>query len=283
MRQRIAAALLALMALAGCGSTETQQQTETQTQSRGSLAPPQLEQPKVVQIDASHTDLKLDDGRDYELRLPDQLLQSPRGLRVDGGHNVVLIGGALNVTGKDVALTLLNQTGTVHVEGVRFGGPRLTEGIDLGQPKRATVQLQNIVVGTIHGSYETNHADLIQTWAGPKRLYVDGFAGSSDYQGFFLNPNELYKGPQPELFSFRNVYIDDPRGGYVLWRDPQQRFPLRAENVFVRPNLAKGGRDQWIWPKPSTGDRTWESARVGQLDRATIRRIEAAGTGYRSR
>jgi hypothetical protein len=273
-RRYLVAPLCACLLAVGCGD-------EPQP-SRGSLEPPKLADPETIQLDGSDTSIVLEPGRDYVLELPgDGPVDVPKAVRVDGGRNVVMVGGTINVTEAEGGLTLVNQTGTVHVEGVRITGPRLQEGIDLAQSRGATVQLQNVHVATVHGSQEGHHADLLQTWAGPRRLYVDGFVGSTTYQGFFLLPNELYDGPPPELVSLRNVYIDASDGVYVLWRAEQAGFPLRVEDVFVEPNRRLGGRDQWLWPKPSTGDRSWREVKVGKPSQALLERVAAAGPGYR--
>jgi hypothetical protein len=223
---------------------------------------PKLHHPRTIDITAQTTGLKLDPHTDYILRLPRHgAVRAPLGLRINGGHNVVMIGGTVHVPGAQRAMELVDQTGTVHVEGVRFTGSHLIEGIDLSEPHGATVQLENIEMAEVHGSYSTHHADLIQTWAGPKRLLVDGFVGSTDYQGFFLLPNQLYTGPAPKLFDLRNVAINARRGSYALWRQPG--FPLRLSNVVVSPNPQHPQRDYWLWPKPSTGDRSWTRVRRG--------------------
>jgi hypothetical protein len=123
------------------------------------------------------------------------------------------------------------------------------EGIDLQEPVRgATVVLRDVLIDKVHGSYTTNHADLIQTWAGPSRLLIDGFTGTTGYQGFFLLPNQLYKGPSPRVFDLRNVDIDDSHGGYALWLSDQHgSFPLHVQNVVVRANPLRTWRGWWLW------------------------------------
>lgn len=245
---------------------------------------PALHNPETVQVTDGNTNLRLDPQRDYVLRLPrDRPVQAPAGLTIAGGHNVVLVGGTVNVPGHSGAALLEGQTGTIHVEGVRFTGPELMEGFDLSESAGATVQLENIYVAMIHGSYTTNHADLIQTWAGPRRLRVDGFVGSTGYQGFFLLPNQAahFSGPAPELFDLRNVYINDPDGAYALWLQSTPRVPLHLENVVVSPNRRQNSRDFWFWPKPSTGDRSWANVQVaGAAPTAATAAARPAGLTY---
>jgi hypothetical protein len=154
------------------------------------------------------------------------------------------------------------------------------EGIDLNEPRGAAVELENIYIDTVHGSYTTNHADLIQSWAGPSRLLVDGLMGSTQYQGFFLLPNQLDKGPAPQLFDLRNVYINDSGGAYALWLQTKPRVPLHASGVYVTPNRQRTWRGWWLWPKP--GDATWNQVQAAGASPTAIQaRIARAGVNYR--
>lgn len=243
---------------------------------------PALHDPQVIELSSAHTNLVLNPHRDYLLKLPrGRPLEAPQGLTIWGGHNVVLIGGTVNVPDRSGAAVLEAQTGTIHIEGVRFTGPKLMEGFDLSEP-RATVELENLYIATIHGSYTTNHADLIQTWGGPRRLLVDGLMGATQYQGFFLLPNQLYRGPAPALFDLRNVYINDRQGAYALWLQTKPRVPLHLSGVYVTPNPVRTWRGWWLWPKPSTGDTTWNQVRaVGASPGAIQAQVARAGLNYR--
>jgi hypothetical protein len=242
---------------------------------------PALHDPQVIELTPGHTKLVLNLHRDYVLKLPrGRALTAPQGLSIWGGHNVVLVGGTVHVPDKSGAAQFQAQTGTIHIEGVRFSGPKLMEGIDLNEPRGATVELENIYIDTVHGSYTTNHADLIQSWAGPRRLLVDGLMGSTQYQGFFLLPNQLDKGPAPQLFDLRNVYINDSGGAYALWLQTKPRVPLRTSGVYVTPNAKRTWRGWWLWPKP--GDATWNQVQAAGASPTAIQaRIARAGVNYR--
>jgi hypothetical protein len=250
-------------------------------QARLAWPAPELHDPQVIQLAPGHTKLVLNLHRDYVLKLPHgRPLTAPQGLSIWGGHNVVLVGGTIYVPGKSGAASLQAQTGTIHIEGVRFTGPRLMEGIDLSEPRGATVELENLYIATVHGSYTTNHADLIQSWAGPRRLLIDGLMGATQYQGFFLLPNQLDKGPAPQLFDLRNVYINDRQGAYALWLQTQPRVPLHTSGVYVTPNRKRTWRGWWLWPKP--GDPTWNQVRASGGSPAALQaRIARAGVNYR--
>lgn len=272
------AAVVALLA-ATCGFAN--QPPPVAVSARLPWPAPKLNDPTTITLTAeTPSSLVLDPRRDYILQLPTgHALNVPYGFSVWGGHNVVMIGGTLNIRRASGVMNLTDQTGTVHIEGVRFTGPKLMEGFDLSEPKGATVELENLYLGTVHGSESTNHADLIQTWAGPRRLLVDGFVGSTDYQGFFLLPNQLYRGPAPKQFDLRNVYIQD-RGGYALWLQSKPRVPLRLSNVYVSPNPTKPEPDQWLWPA-LTSEGTWPGVTSVPGPPAPVAAMaRAAGTAY---
>ena len=230
------------------------------------LDPPRLEDPVVRTIRAGATWLRLDPQRDYRLKIAaDSVLTS--GVVIVGGRNVVLEPGTLRYATTPGAkgplvrgLYLKGQTGTMYVSGLRIRGP-LKEGINLDQRMPgASVVLRDVEVDTVHGSELTHHADLLQTWAGPSKLVVDGFRGATTYQGFFLRPNQRWRnGPKPEYFWLRDVQLDVRLGRYALWTDGGGAFPVRVQSTSVLRNPTRLPRDLWLWPKPSTGDTTWRS------------------------
>jgi hypothetical protein len=207
--------------------------------------------------------LKLSTSKDYVLKLAaDKPVYLPKGLDITGGRNVVVIGGQVDVRNGYTAsngeatrrgMYLKGQTGTVYIEGVRFSSTTtgtLTEGIDLDERLGAQVVLQNVRVDHLKGSYATNHADGLQTWAGPRKLLIDGLSIDTDYQGMFLLPNQHFTGPAPELFDLRNISITgEPGSGYLLWKDSQD-FPVKVTNVEVKPGSHNPtDRGAYLWPK----------------------------------
>lgn len=223
---------------------------------RLSWSPPRLSDPEVVQVSAQERSLELDPARDYEVRLPPGGLRAAGGLVVAGGRNVVIMGGEIHVPAASElddhvgrGLFLRDQTGTVHVEGLLIDGPGLSEGINLDQREGATVQLQNIRIGQIgvpDDDFSDMHPDLLQTWAGPRRLRIDGLTGTTTYQGFFLLPSQFGDQPPPEQVSLRNVDIEG-RGpaAYLLWRD--EDLEVSTENVWVKPAPGRA-EEQLLWP-----------------------------------
>ena len=218
--------------------------------------------------------------------LPREPLVARGGLVVTGGRNLVLVGGEIRIpdgvprsAGWEArrGLYLKDQRGVVHVEGLRLSGD-LAEGIDVAQTKGAVVQLQNIRVDAVRGSYDSNHADLLQVWAGPAELRVDGFSGSTGYQGFFLLPNQHYDGPAPRRFDIRRVRITGlPGSAYLLWA-PKDADWLHLSDVQVLPDDERSRR---LLLRPVAA---WDDVRVATgaaLSPAALP-AGAPGAGYRS-
>ncbi|MBO1752660.1 hypothetical protein J4G33_12675 [Actinotalea sp. BY-33] len=251
--------------------------------------PPALVSPQVVAISATNRTPRLDDTRDYVIQMPATPLEVDGGVTISGGRNVVLVGGTISIpAGAQQAnhanrgLFLKDQTGTVHVEGLLITGPGLGEGINLDQRKGAVVQLQNVRVETTHGSFETNHADVLQTWAGPRVLRVDRLSGTTQYQGFFLLPQQFGTQAQPEVMDLRRVDLHGTAGsGYLLWRDGLE-WPLRVQDVWVAPSNP-GSRDSFLWPKGTApGTDAWPQVDVGTPPGGEFVPAGRAGVGYTS-
>lgn len=250
-------------------------------------APPELDDPETVEITEEDADLRLDQDKDYEVVMPDEPLR--RGVSIYGGHNVVLVGGEINLPerGEDEegglrGLYLRDQTGTVHVEGLKLDGEGLGEGINLDQREGAVVQLQNIWVGEVFGEVDGHHGDLIQAWAGPSELRVDGLTGSTSYQGFFLLPQQFGDQPEPELFDLRRVDISGAadKSAYMLWRDDNS-WPLVTSDVWVAPtDRDPEDRDEFLWD--SEGEDSWADVEVGTPPGGSFVDEDLVGVGYTS-
>jgi hypothetical protein len=175
-----------------------------------------------------------------------------------GGRNVVFENCDIDLTNPDWAGRFSDQSGTLWIHDVHFGGADLTGGVQLQEPG-ATVVMRDVLFDKVYGSQSTNHAELIQTWAGPGRLLIDGLTGSTTYQGLFLLPNQHYDGPPPTVFDLRHIDIDDSQGAYALWLGDVSDSPDGdASGAILTWNV----QDVYVVPN-STGDPTWDSAQSG--------------------
>lgn len=252
-------------------------------------APPALDDPTTVQVTPDARILRLDPARDYIVKMPSTPLTGLGGLSISGGHDVVLIGGEIridrdpNETAAPTiqqrrGLILANQTGTVHVEGLKLTGDDLNEGIDLSQPLGATVQLENVRVEQLHSrdevAFSDGHPDVIQSWAGPGRLRVDRLTGLTNYQGIYLAPWEIGT-PQPLTeVDLRNInLIGNATSTYLLWA----AAPLTPSitDVWVKPRPGRA-IEQTLWPSPAS----WPGVQVGQPP--SFVQAWQAGAAYKS-
>lgn len=259
---------------------------------RLSWAPPRLSRPITVHVSGANRHLRLDPSRDYRIVLGHRPLSGSGGLVIEGGHNVVLIGGEIDIprpagaasritASSDArrALYLSEQTGTVHVEGVLMSGADLSEGINLQEHHNAVVQIENVRIEQIRAHderhFSDNHPDLIQTWAGPSVLRVDGLTGRTDYQALFLAPTQF--GPDMQSLQLRHINVAGTvRCECILLWDLSHALP-QVYDVWIRPNSLVGRRRS-LWPR----DGRWSAVRRGVPPGGDFVPDGIAGVDYRS-
>jgi hypothetical protein len=242
---------------------------------------PALANPMTITISDSDRNLTLDPTKDYILGCRPGPVRLTSALVVWGGHNVVFQDCDLDITVPDWAAAFKDQTGTLWVHDVHFGGAHLAGGVQLQEPG-ATVVMRDVLFDRVHGSYTTNHAECLQTWAGPMRLLIDGLVCPTDYQGLFLLPNQSDSGPAPKIFDLRHIDVDDTKGGVALWLGDVTgglaKMRLNLQAVYVAPNPTKTWRGWWLWPQPPAG--TWGGVVAGPSPNGpfvSATRIGAAG------
>jgi hypothetical protein len=190
----------------------------------------------VVLSDASRS-LTLSRSQDYVVECPPGRFDVSGKITIWGGHNVVFENCDEYVTNRagDWAGYLEDQTGTLWVHDVHFGGAHLTGGMQLQEP-RATVVLRDVLFDKVYGSYRTNHAECVQTWAGPARFLIDGLECPTTYQGLYLLPNQWDSKTVETAWDFRNVRIDGD-GAYDLWLGNVQPSQVSSLPLFNLQNV----------------------------------------------
>ena len=255
-------------------------------------SPPELENPTTIKVSDANRSLKLDQTKDYIVELPkDQPLNG--GLSIWGGRNVVVIGGEILVSSNDLRSVYLQQnTGMMHFEGIHVRGLNagdLKEGFNFNHRQtNCVVQIQNVRIEKVHGSRDGHHADILQTWAGPAELRIDGLTGFTQYQGMFLLPNQHFTfekgGFLPKKWIFKNINLEgDEESAYMLWApSPAQQWSIEIENVWVKPQASKrGNRDMFLWPKPTqANDQFWADVKEGVPSGGDFVPLGSVGLGY---
>lgn len=248
-------------------------------------APPLLSKPTTVEATSGLDPdiLRLDRARDYVVKLPRSGLHG--ALELNGGHNVVLIGGHITVPSganqtdngadnTDTALYIRGATGTVHVEGLLLDADRdvMFDGIDINAP-RAVVQIENVRMVGVYGSHSTEHADAIQTWGGAKDLRVDRLTADGDYQGLTIAPDvgrirsaEIH---HLDLTADRrppSLAASTTGGGIMIWLTRGigtcDASPVTFDDVYVLNRTQRIATSNTVWP-PSTSELSCAGHRNG--------------------
>ncbi len=233
-------------------------------------APPALTSPTTVYVKSGDPDvLKLSTSKDYIVKMP--AYADTGTVEIDGGHNVELIGGQITVPSTanqsdngadntDSGIYIKGSTGTVHIEGMLISGQGYTmfDGIDINAPQ-ATVQIENVRMTGVWGSYSSEHADVIQTWGGVKALRVDGLTAQGDYQGLSVDPTSLGSVGQGQ-FQNVNMTAEPPpaalasryiAGGVMLWLtngNSCKTTPMSFSNVYIDNETGRVPSGSTVWP-----------------------------------
>ena len=284
-------------------------------------APPALVSPTSIDIQSGMDPdvLDLSTSRDYILHMPSSGITGT--VEINGGHNVVLIGGQITVPSTvdqtdngaddgDTAIYVRNSTGTVHIEGVQIDGQTDTmfDGIDINAPQ-ATVQVENVRMTGLWGSYSMEHADAIQTWGGVKELRVDDLTAEGDYQGLTVAPSIGSVGSA----DFHNVDLtasawptalagESNGGGIMIWltqgTSTCTTTPMSFDDVYVANQTGRILSGSTVWPATNsalpcraqqTGDQvSWPSLPIsggvtlGSPPNGSFVPAGTVGVGYHS-
>ncbi|MGY1719474.1 MULTISPECIES: hypothetical protein [unclassified Blastococcus] len=200
-------------------------------------------------------------GGDVLVKLPADRPAGP--ITIANCRNAVIMGGQITVAptarfGNDDqrAIYVHKCTGTVHIEGVLINGNvpgSQADGIAVNAPE-ATVQIQNVRMEALRGTYSVNHADVFQPWGGVREYRIDRLSGTTNYQGIQVRQDlgAIGKG------TIRNTNVGSSevnpieRGGQFI-RIDCNTYPLALENVYLDP---RSGRDMGYSVWPQTDDRS---------------------------
>lgn len=272
-------------------------------------APPALEDPTQVQLGTGYSETTLAPTEDAVIKLPPEPTEG--GVTILGGHDIVLIGGQIRIPEGTADAAAANRfhtgiyikgaTGTVHIEGVLIegAGDSQFDGIDVAAP-RATVDIENVRVENVRGTYHGVHGDVVQPWGGVKRLRIDRLSASSNYQGLTLKED---LGPIGSMVVSRADLVgttEEPleKGGVLLWLTPKEScagFPVRLWQVYLEPREGRRqGKTTWpgtkskvpcrahakrgafVWPRlPVRGSAHFGAPPDGEFVPPGV-----AGTGY---
>jgi hypothetical protein len=215
-------------------------------------APPALTNPVTISVSNTNRRLFLEDGRDYRLHIVESL---KRELWIEGGHNVVVIGGHITIDelGADTAYqdnTAVkirdgNPSGTVHLEGLLIDGDYVNDGIAIATSR--AVQIENVRVERAHDMIKNGHADCMQVQQGVGDLRVDRFTCSTERQGIFLSDLD---GPIKSAdLRHVNMYA---AGGRHLFFQVSGSFPVTLTGTWLA--IAPGFRPYapfgyWVFPQ----------------------------------
>jgi hypothetical protein len=222
-------------------------------------APPTLTEPQTIELEDGYTHTRLEPTEDAIVKLPDAKKRG--GVTIEGGNDIILIGGEIAVPASEesegryrTGLYIKGATGTVHVEGVRFGAAAEAEwdAITINAPQ-AKVQLQNIRADHLRGGFDGFHADVVQPWGGVAVLRINRLTASSNYQGLMI---PIDRGPIGRAvlssIDLRGLTEGADAGGHLLWLTSGDRscnaYPVQLRNVYVEPRRGMSFGAS-LWPE----------------------------------
>jgi hypothetical protein len=241
------------------GITQAEPPADRPEKPRLRWAPPPLNDPVTLHLGNGFTVAELDEGSDYVIDLPKE--RTFGGVVVKGGHNVVIKGGRIVIPTDGVedaertGVYVKDATGTVHLEGIRVVAKGPGDGVVVNAPK-AVVQIENVRVEGIKGSFEGFHADVVQPWGGARELRIDRLTGTSDYQGLQIPADLQPIGSATVRHANMRFAGRDAAGGFLIWlttgADSCRSYPVTLSDVYVRPRPGRSFA-QSVWPSPESG------------------------------
>lgn len=145
------------------------------------------------------------------------------GIGVQGGRNIVIIGGAIHTadaaiakTPEDaVAIKARGWTGEFFVEGLDLVGSdaiNVDARVNGAVSRRSILTVQNVRAACHAGESDEFHGDCLQTWAGPALIRVDRLTAVGAFQGLMLDPLQDAQAGLTPRADLRRVNIDVSAG-----------------------------------------------------------------------
>ena len=188
-------------------------------------APPALSNPVTITVTNANRRLFLDNARDYRLNIVEPL---KRELWIEGGRNVVVIGGHITIDqlGGDssyqdntaVKVRFGDPSGTVHLEGLLIDGPYVNDGIGIATGRN--VQIENV---RVERAYDDDQGR-------PRRLRADPAGGGQPSHGSvhvqYAAPGHLPRRPRRPDPKCRPSPREHVRGGWEASALPDHAAPI---------------------------------------------------------
>lgn len=230
------------------------------------FAPPPLSSPTILTVSAGGTDRQqftLNDDEDAILQFPNQTIYHP--VQVDGGRNVVVMGGSIVYSGcytRALSFSRMPAGSVVFIEGMTIDVSN-APGADAINANGATntspdVYLQNSRIVGVHGTAAGHHGDGFQfdgttsgnCIAGRGHLYVGNCDIETSYQGLIV-AKHTYHDPSFTFvnrvencyFNYNNI-TSDPRCAYIYWTS-SGASPYTLCNYLDMQNVWMNERTPW--------------------------------------
>ena len=215
-------------------------------------APPTLWNPIAVAVTNANRRLFLDDSRDYRLQIVEPL---KRELWIEGGRNVVVIGGHITIDEVGASTSYQDNTavkirfgdpsGTVHLEGLLVDGRYVADGIGVATGR--SVQIENVRIERAYDDVKGAHADCVQVQRGVRSLRMDRFTCTTERQGVFLGDHD---GPIGRA-HLRHVDLYGAPGKHLLWQTtPSYLVVVSAVRLgIVADYRAWAPFGYWVYPQ----------------------------------
>jgi|AGTN01.1.fsa_nt_gi type 1 secretion C-terminal target domain (VC_A0849 subclass) len=193
-------------------------------------------------------------------------------LQVDGGHNVVVLGGEYQpTTAPTGTLAFRGAAGTVFVDGVHIDNSKSsgTDGIVISGGAKTSFVVQSSIIENVNGAKGggqaakgNGHADAIQIQGDlGGEVLLHNVHATTNYQGLFLAPQYAIRPSQVTLdnvdLHYTGAANDGSQTSYLLWSndDPSQQahVPWSFHNVYVQPRDGQQAIESAVWPKSGMG------------------------------